>query len=215
MSNPVRIGLVDSGVAPALASHVVAARSFTGENLMPDRLGHGTRVARIILHYAADARLLDAQVFGARQVTSPAAVAAALDWLCGEGAQLVNLSLGLRTDRAVLRRAVDAALEAGLVLLASVPARGPQVYPGAYPGVLRISGDARCQPGQLATFGGEPADYGASPRALDGTLGGASFAVAHITGMLARELLSAGTGGTVRSLLDPLARYHGRERRLA
>jgi hypothetical protein len=157
--------------------------------------------------------LIDAQVFAERQRTTPDAVAAGLDWLRAEGAKVVNMSLGLRHDRAALRDAVARAVAAGVVLVAAAPARGSTVYPGGYPGVIRVSGDARCAPGEISALGGVPADYGACPHDAAGRHGGASFATAHLTGLLVRHLDAIDRNP--RALLDRLARFHGRERRLA
>jgi subtilisin family serine protease len=207
-----RVGLLDSGVEPAVAAHLSASRAFVGQGAA-QLLDHGTAIARIVLHYAPGAALLHAQVFGERQRTTPELVAAGLDWLREEGARIVNMSFGLRPDRPVLRHAAAAAQEAGLILVASVPARGAVVYPGGYAGVIRVSGDARCAPGEISALGGDPADYGACPKDMVGRPGGASFAAAHVTGLLARHLSE--TEREPRVLLDRLARFHGRERRLA
>ena len=206
------VGLLDGGVDAALSGQLEASRAFVDEPV-PGRLGHGTAIAKIILHHAPEAPLLHARVFGERQRTTPELVAAGLDWLRDEGARIVNMSFGLRHDRMVLREAVARAHAVGMILVASVPARGAAAYPGGYPGVIRVSGDARCAPGDLSALGGDPADYGACPRDADDRLGGASFAAAHLTGLLARHLRA--TGRDPRALLDRLARFHGRERRLA
>ena len=206
------IGLLDGGVEAALAAHFSAARAFVGEGASQP-LGHGSSIVRIIRHHAPDAPLLHAQVFGERQRTTPALVAAGLDWLRAEGAWLVNMSFGLRHDRAVLRDAVAAAQAAGMILIAAAPARGAVVYPGGYAGVIRVCGDARCAPGEISALGGAPADYGACPRDMGGRPGGASFAVAHLTGLLASHLSEA--DHDPRALLDRLAGFRGRERRLA
>ena len=206
------IGLPDSSVAADLSAHVRAARAFV-DGPSPGPVDHGTAIARIILHHAPNAPLLDARVFGERHRTTPELVAAGLDWLREEGARVVNMSFGLRNDRAVLRHAIAAAHAAGMILVASVPVRGPIVYPGAYAGVIRVSGDTRCAPGEVSALGGDPADYGACPQDTEGRPGGASFAAAHVTGLLACHL--SGSEHGARVLLDRLARIHGRERRLA
>ena len=205
------VGLLDGGLEAALVAHISASRVFV-DRPPADPLGHGTAIARIILHHAPGAALLHAEVFGERQRTTPDLVGAGLDWLRGEGARLVNMSFGLRHDRPVLRQAVAAAQAAGMILVASVPARGAVVYPGGYAGVIRVSGDARCGSGEISALGGAPADYGACPQDVDGRPGGASFAAAHVTGLLARQLSEPGCDP--RALLDRLARFHGRERRL-
>ena len=212
MSAELIVGLLDSGVEAAVAAQIRASRAFVDEP-GPGPFGHGTAIARIILHHAPHAPFLSAQVFGESQRTTPELVAAGLDWLRQENACIVNMSFGLHPDRAVLRHAVAAAQAAGMILVASVPARGAMVYPGGYAGVIRVSGDARCAPGEISALGADPADYGACPKDADGRLGGASFATAHVTGLLARHLSE--TDRDQRALLDRLARFHGRERRLA
>jgi hypothetical protein len=206
----IRVGLIDTGIATDLAQSVAATRSFTPD-LPATASTHGTTVAAIILHHAPQARLLDAQAFDGAGRAAPAAIAAALHWLIAERAALVNLSLGLRHDRAILRSAVAAAQAAGLLLIAATPARGAPVYPAAYPRVLRITGDARCAPDDLSALGGSPADYGACPHDLTGTPGGASLATAHVTGLLARKL-AAGAAGR-HAILARAARFVGREHR--
>jgi subtilisin family serine protease len=207
----IRVGLIDTRIAPSLAGSIAAAKDFVAVPRAGDAFSHGTTVAKIILHHAPGARLLCAQAFGPGNRAEPAAVAAALRWLIAEHARLVNLSLGLPHDRDVLRAAVAEALAAGLILIASTPARGAPVYPAAYPGVLRVTGDARCAPDEISALGGEPADYGACPRDLEGTAVGASLAAAHLTGLLARGL-DAGEQNAA-AILGRAARFHGRERR--
>jgi hypothetical protein len=212
MSAAVTVGLVDSGVEAALADQIAGSRCFIAEPQATRRSGHGSALARIILHHAPTARLLVAEAFGGRARSTPEAVAAGLDWLRLEKTGIVNLSFGLREDRAVLRAAVEAAVAAGMVLLAATPARGAMVFPAGYPEVIRVTGDARCAPGEISALGGRPADFGACPRALDGKSGGASLAVGHVTGILAAQLAR----GRIepRAVLERRARFHGPERRL-
>jgi subtilisin family serine protease len=207
----IRVGLIDSGVSPEQTHHAVAARSFTGQPLVPDPVGHGTAVAAVLLKHCPDALILNAQTFQAAPASADA-VARALDWLIQKRAAVANLSFGLRDDRALLRAAVARALDAGLVLLASVPARGPLPYPSAYSGVIRITGDARCAPGQLSALGGDPADYGACVLDTHGRPGGASLAVGHATGLLAQSLADGAT--EPRAALDRRVAFEGRERRV-
>jgi hypothetical protein len=206
----IRVGLVDTGVDRALAGSIAAAKTFA-TTPPGETSGHGTTVARIVLHHAPHARLLCAEAFGPGGRAEAAAVAEALRWLILERVRLVNLSLGLMHDREILRAAIAEALAAGLILVASTPARGAPAYPAAYPGVLRVTGDARCQPAEVSALGGEPADYGACARDLDGAPGGASLAAAHVTGLLAHGL-SIGTDAA--AILGRAVRFHGRERRL-
>lgn len=221
------VGLVDSGISGPAAAQVAAGEKFTAKDggvargaAGPDRLRHGTNLAEIIISQAPDCRLLNAQIFGDGPVTSPEAVAEALNWVVERGARVVNLSLGLPHDRLVLRQACRAALSRGVLLLAASPARGGPVFPASYEGVWRISGDARCAPGEISALQNAQADFGAHPRGLgmlEGVAGGASFSVGWVTGLIAAYLKDAPQAGAeqVQRHLLSLSRYHGAERRLS
>lgn len=222
---PVLVGVLDGGIADELAPAVAVARGFAlddaGEVVRVDGPGeaadHATAIARTILAAAPSARLVSARVFDRSLAAAPAVVAAALDWLVAEGVAIANLSFGLHADREVLRRACAAALARGVLLVAASPARGPAVFPAAYPGVLRVCGDARCAPGEVSDLGGEPADFGACPRAVGAPVAGASAAAAQVSGIVAAWLAARGgataTGEEVRARLVTVARFRGRERR--
>jgi hypothetical protein len=204
------IGVVDSGHGPRQAGLVQAARRF---RLSPDalceepadfdRLGHGTAVLEALALDGGAIRCCVAQVFAERWQTSPLQVAAAIHWLVEQGVALINLSLGLRQDRPLLREACERALAAGVVLCAASPAQGEAVYPASYPGVLRITGDARCKAGQWSWLDSAQADFGAPVAA--GGLAGASLACATLSGQIARYLHEQ-PGSDRAALLDHLRR---------
>lgn len=219
----VRVGLVDSGHAPGQGARVTASAAFVMEAggvrrraARPDQLGHGSALLDVIAALAPEARFVVAQVFDARLACTTAQVAAAIDWLVGEGAEVINLSLGLPHDRAVLARACARATRAGVILCASAPARGAPVYPAAYPGVMRMTGDARCGRDEISHLATAQADFGAHVRALDGAVvAGASVGCAHLCGHVARHLAAGGDrdADAVRAWLGAQACYHGPERR--
>lgn len=220
MSGEVRAGVVDSGCASRHAGRVGASAAFVLDGgrvrrtaARDDRLGHGSRVADILLAQVPQASLLVAQVFDARLATTADQVAAALDWLVDQGVQLVNLSLGLRQPRPVLAAACARALRAGVVLCAAVPAIGPAVYPAGFPGVVRVTGDARCARGEIAALGAPHADFGAHVRPLDGGLAGAgaSMACAHLAGLAVQHLATGGSAASLHAWLVAHSRYHGVE----
>ncbi|MDT4855610.1 hypothetical protein FQZ97_899720 [compost metagenome] len=111
-------------------------------------------------------------------------IAAALHWLVEQDVALVSMSLGLRNDRPVLREACALARTAGILLCASSPAQGEPVYPASYPGVIRITGDARCTPGQWSWLNSAQADFGAHVTAANG-VAGASVGCAALSGIMA------------------------------
>jgi hypothetical protein len=231
LAEPVLVGLLDSGVEPGLERWVEAARAFRpcgGEGIdegavSADAVGHGSAIARIVLALTPGARLLNAQVFALRGGTSAAAAAAGLDWLARRGAAVVAMSFGLGADRAVLREACARARAAGCVLVGAAPARGAPVFPSSYPGVVRVTGDARCARREISHLATAQADFGACVRAPTAAAAGhgsvaaagASIAVAHACGLVAGHFLATGErgAGAARLFLERTAAYHGPERK--
>jgi hypothetical protein len=240
MAEVIRVGIVDSGTRDAIDS----AAAFVIEDdeegrlaqveALPDTLGHGSAVLAIVRHLAPAARFHSAQVFRARYTTTAAQVAAAIDWLVEAGVDLINLSLGLRADRPALAAACRRAVAAGIVLCAAAPARGEPVFPAAYAGVWRMTGDARCRRPEISCLMTQYADFGAhvSPLpaadsdngdALPPAVGsGASMGCAHMSGHIAALLLRDGAPSRtdparlhdwLHDQLQQQARYRGPEQR--
>jgi subtilisin family serine protease len=194
MRPELRVGVVDSGFADAQSASVSGERRFflTDEGhadgeLVADALGHGSVVCATILSHAPDARLCVAQVFDERGVTSPLQIAAALHWAGEQGVRVINLSLGVRQDRPILREAVAELIEAGVLVCASSPARGEPVFPASYPGVIRVTGDARCGEGEWSWLDSPQADFGAAVKVHGRS--GASLGCAAFSGHLAALLV--------------------------
>ncbi|BAL25317.1 S8 family serine peptidase [Azoarcus sp. KH32C] len=220
----VTVGIVDGGFGRVPATALQAGASFVtdGEGHVRREpatgrtLPHGEAVAALVLAAEPSAGLIDARVASPDHQPTPRAVATAIDWCVGEGARVINLSLGLLEDRAVLRDACDRAIARGVVLVAAAPARGTPVFPAAYPGVLSVSGDARCAMGQWSLLNRETAGralYGCCPAGPDDARGGASMATARFTGIVARLLARfpcAGRNG-LAEYLAACANWRGRE----
>jgi hypothetical protein len=220
----VLIGLLDSGIGGEATSAVADTRYFPPVDeiappVPPEVLRHGTDIARIIIGTFPETRLLDARIFSDRLATSAMAAATGLHWLTKAGARLVNMSFGLLDDHPALAEACIQAHGAGVILLASSPARGPAVYPASFSGVIGVCGDARCDQGMISYLGGEPADFGSCPRLWNAdegsSRGGASFAAAHASGLVARFLREFPCAGhdAVVAHLESIANFRGRERR--
>lgn len=185
-----RVGILDTGLDRHQWHRLQGARSFIlGESavicqpLADDHLGHGTLVTRLLLESAPNTQLWMAQVFSERPATTVAQVRAGLAWLLDQGVTLVNCSLGLHADRPELRALCRDAARQGVIICASSPAMGQAVYPAAYPGVVAVTGDARCRPGEWSWLQGDRAEFGA-PVGI-GYEGGASMACARFSGLLA------------------------------
>lgn len=204
------LGLIDTGLAPELLA--AGARTLGGTS---DPHGHGGAVSRILASRVPATALLCAPVFDPRGVTTPLAVAEAVDSLVAGGAATILMALGLAHDRPVLRDACHRAAARGVVLVASAPARGGPCFPAAYAEVISVCGDARCAPDELSWLGGEPALFGAhvgalatdGPRFRGASMGAAWFA-AHCHALLSP---TSDRAGLVEALRNRCV-YFGRER---
>ncbi|MGI8743708.1 MAG: S8 family serine peptidase [Bryobacteraceae bacterium] len=185
-----KIGIVDSGIH---AEHphvngIAGGVAILGDDLV-DRIGHGTAVAAVIREKAPNAELYAVKVFDKTLTANVNALAEAIRWCASNGMDLTNLSLGTANPahEALLAGAVR---ESGLVISAY------EWLPGSLPGVIGVKLDwncprDECRPEVLATG---RTIYHASgyPRPIPGVppernLKGISFAVANVTGLIARR----------------------------
>lgn len=106
-----------------------------------DRIGHGTGAAHQVLAVAPGCRVLPARVFGDVLETSPRALVAALDWAVGQGARVVNLSLGTEREDAVrpLYAACERARRAGVIVVAAGGNFGETCYPAVFDPVIGVA----------------------------------------------------------------------------
>jgi subtilisin family serine protease len=206
----VRVAVVDSGVQPAhphvgrVAGGVAivvdaalgALRAEEGDFL--DRIGHGTAVTAAIHEKAPGAEFLALRVFERRLSTSTPVLARAIEHAAEEGAHLINLSLGTEgtAHLDLLESALERARNRGTRVVAALAVDGRPHYPGSLPGVASVLADPTLARDELVvtreagrvTFHASPL-----PRPIPGVppernLSGISFAVANVTGFLARAL---------------------------
>jgi len=132
------IGIIDG--APGVGQSVTAMRGFARG--APAASNHGSAVASL-LRAAGASNVRVADIYG----TDPAggnalALVRALDWLTGEGARVISISLG-GPNNAAVAKAIAAAQRKGVVVVAAVGNDGPAAppaYPASYPGVIAVTG---------------------------------------------------------------------------
>ena len=198
-----KIAIVDSGVhadhphVGGVAGGVgVTADGLTGDFL--DRLGHGTAVAGAIREkIGADAELYSVKVFGPRLSASIDIIVRALEWCVEQRMDLVNLSLG--TSNPAHRSRFEPLLMSGPLVISAA-----HLLPGNLPGVVGVDADPDCP---RDSYRYKEGVFYASPfpRSIPGVppehnLHGVSFAVANMTGLVARLVAEAGNIGA----RDPL-----------
>ncbi len=99
----------------------VASGADTDGDGVPDELtGHGTFMAGIIAVVAPDAAILPVRVLDSDGSSDLFRVVQGIYFAIDAGVDVINLSLDTRSHNHILRDAVDAAREAGIVVVASV-----------------------------------------------------------------------------------------------
>jgi subtilisin family serine protease len=195
----VRVAVIDSGVH-ASHPHVGAVEECVcldppdGDTV--DRLGHGTAVAAAIRDIAPGTTLLVGKIFDRSLSTNAAALARGIDWAVERKARVINLSLGTANPAhaATLGESVSRATTAGVIVVSARLTGGSGVVwlPGSIEGVASVVADSSLERDELEINeqGFVAAPY---PRPIPGVprernLSGVSFAVANVSGFLARLL---------------------------
>ncbi|SBT54219.1 type VII secretion-associated serine protease mycosin [Micromonospora narathiwatensis] len=216
----VTVAVIDSGVSPShplLRGRVLDGADFNNLEQLKgqcDLVGHGTLVAGIIAGregtgtpysgIAPEAKILPVRVLADGKRTFdesiPAQIGQAIRWAVDHGADVINLSLATLDDPA-LKKAVDYALDEGVILVAAAGnqeenQQGQPAYPAAYSGVIAVAGvdDKGEHVGSSVT--GDYVDIAAPGLNIVGPApqgsgylaepqGGTSFATAYVSGVAA------------------------------
>jgi len=217
----VRLAVVDSGVS---ASHDHVPRVAGGVSLLgdagartdfEDRIGHGTAVSAAILEKAPEVSLYAVRVFEKSLSTRSEVLVRGIDWAVDQRLRVINLSLGTgNPDRAeVLAAAVKRAVDRGSIVVAAAEHRGRDWLPGCLPGVVGVVLNRECPRDHViltATSRGQAAIAASGyPRPIPGVppernLSGISFAVANVSGFVARVLEGRPGVSTAEEVLDIL-----------
>jgi subtilisin family serine protease len=121
-----------------------------GNNNPNDLFGHGTHVAGILVAainngvgvagMGANLRVMPLRVLDGRGHGAVSDLISALDYARRQGAQIINLSLVLRSDSLALREAVERLYADGILIVAATGNYGNQVYwPAAYTQTLAVA----------------------------------------------------------------------------
>lgn len=194
---PVRVAILDSGVT---ADHPHIANVAGGVAITPnglsddylDWLGHGTAVAAAIHEKAPQADLLIVKIFGRKLSATIEQLVAGIEWALDQKAELINLSLGTRNERhrPPLQACIDRAARAGARIISARQVNGEACFPGSMDGVVGVEADSTI-PRNEVRLTGHLAVASPYPRPIPGVppdknLHGISFAVANVTGFLAK-----------------------------
>jgi subtilisin family serine protease len=113
-----------------------------GDGLIDEMYGHGTHVAGIIARIAPTVKILPIKALNDEGIGDSFGVATGIVYAYDHGARVINLSLSSTQESAVIDRAIQAARERGVVVVASAGNSGvesPKEYPSASPGVIGVA----------------------------------------------------------------------------
>jgi subtilisin family serine protease len=208
----VTVAVLDSGIhgTHPHVGGVARGMSFVDDaDDAVDRIGHGTAVAAAIREKAPDIVLVAAKIFHQHLATNADTLARAIVWAAEEGAQLINLSLGTANAAHAERLsvAVDYAVSRGSLVVSALEANGTPLFPGSLASVAGVVADWSCDRDAVdvafRSDGVSRFSASAYPRPIPGVpkernLAGVSFAVANVTGFLARAIESGAIPEIVR-----------------
>jgi hypothetical protein len=195
-----KIAVIDSGVN--IHHPHICARTHgvvidpEDDGSAEDTVGHGTAVTAAIQEKAPGAEYFAVKLFGASLRSSTARLIRAIEWAIEQRMDLVNLSLGTPNfeHRAVLQSLVDRAASAGVMLISARHTGQRPALPGVLKSVIGVDVDwdlpRDCY--RIANVDGATCFFASGfPRNLPGipparNLNGISFAVANMTGFVAR-----------------------------
>jgi len=216
-SRIVRIAVIDSGVH-ASHPHVGGVAGGIGidehgarHDDYVDRLGHGTAVTAAIVEKSPAAQIIAIKVFDRELAATGDALIAACEYALAINAEIINLSLGTQNadHEPALAEVVKRLRSHGAVVIAAGAQGGVRWLPGSLPGVWAVTLDWTVprETCWLDHIGPDGASFRASglPRPIPGVppernVKGLSFAVANVTGVVAR-LLAADDGGDAAAVV--------------
>ena len=201
------VGVIDTGIDathPDLQGQVVGGVNLvdaTTPNAWADDEGHGTHVSGTIaargqglFGVAPKAKLYAIKVLDSQGNGDYSTVIAGIQWAMNHGIKIVNMSLGASEGSDPLHRAVQAAVAAGVTVVAAAGNTGGAVgFPGAYPEVIAVG--ACDESNRVAPFSSRgpqvsfiaPGVNILSARMGGGytTMSGTSMATPHVAGLAA------------------------------
>jgi subtilisin family serine protease len=210
----VRVAVIDSGVH-ASHPHVGGVGGGIGidehgavHDDFVDRLGHGTAVAAAIREKAPNTDIFAIKVFDRELAATGAALIAACQRALTVRAHLVNLSLGTRNPEhePALTDIVNQLRDNGAIVIAAGEQGGVRWLPGAIAGVWSVTLDWSVPRDScwLERIDRNGASFRATgfPRPIPGVpaernVKGLSFAVANVTGIVAKLIADDPTGDAV------------------
>src|SRR5690606_26628364 len=229
----VKVAILDSGLnnhSELRTEYIMEGYNSVDPNNQPlDDFGHGTFVTGVIaathndkgfIGFAPDVELYPVKVLDQYGVGEIENVVSGIEWCIENDIDIINMSFAVSKDHKILKDAIQTALNAGIIIVASGKnsSGGIVVYPASYEGVISVTAiDQKFKIADTSPQG--KIDYSAPGIDIittthDGKyqyFSGNSIATPYITGIIALLLQSnkEADSKNIQSVLEPFVKDLG------
>lgn len=214
--NTVKVAVIDSGMDTTyLADRIMMSKDFSSDNSLDRASEHGTYVGGIISDGTPDnIKLLNLKIFNSNGKTTYLAVDTAITYAIANGADVINMSIGLTSESdtsgvTVWNDSIDSAISNNIPVIVASGNNGTHTdycYPASYDPCWTIGAisDSKITP-YYSNYG--EIDFvapGQSITMINGNVdSGTSYATPHITALTA-NLLASGQYSSLTTLYNSI-----------
>ena len=191
MSKDIFVALIDSGCTfethEKIAIKVENNKTFTTtQNEI--KYKHGDVIGEII-SFNENIKIYDIQVFNENLRTTPSHIVGALTYLLDKKVDVINMSLGLKTNYKEIEDLCKKLNSKGVTIISSFPRSGADfIFPASYDEVISVTSDGKCEENKISCVNVKKSLFGANPFSKVESVGGSSVAVARFTKYFCEQL---------------------------
>lgn len=191
MPKDIFVALIDSGCT--FETHEKLAIKVENNKIITTtqseiKYKHGDIIGQIISSNE-NIKIYDIQVFDENLRTTPLHIFGALTYLLDKKVDVINMSLGLKTNYKEIENLCKKLSSKGVTIISSFPRSGADfVFPASYDEVISVTSDGKCQENEISCIDLEKSLYGANPFSKVQGVGGSSVAVARFTKYFCEQL---------------------------
>lgn len=184
------VGLVDSGVDtshPHLEGRIIRGWNFIDNNDdVTDEVNHGTHVAGIIVDNSEDAKIMPLK-FTDSEEGSITNMVRAIKFAVDNRAQVINLSMGMKTESKTLKEAISYAQDQNVIVVAAAGNYNSdgKYYPAVLDDVISVAAVNKAKKKTYISNFGDWVDFSALGQDVLSTIPGGEFAYGNGTSQAA------------------------------
>lgn len=184
MSKDIFVALIDSGCTfkthEKFAIKVENNKIFTTTQ-SEIKYKHGDVIGDII-SFDENIKIYDIQVFDENLRTTPSHIVGALTYLLDKKVDVINMSLGLKTNYKEIEDLCKKLNSKGVTIISSFPRSGANfIFPASYDEVISVTSDGKCEENKISCVNVKKSLFGANPFSKVEAVGGSSVSVARFT----------------------------------